>query len=71
MKILDEALALSDEDRAALAEALNASLDGVAIELSAEWESEIARRVGKIKSGEAVFHDAREHLEKLQAKYGG
>ena len=49
--------------------ALSSSLEPV--ELSPEWETEIARRVRKIESGEAVFQDADEDLQRLRAKYGG
>ncbi len=48
-KLLDEALALLDDERAALAEALNESQDGVAVELSPAWEAEIARRLAKAR----------------------
>ena len=69
-ELIAYALALPDDERAAFAEVLNESLDGVAIEVSPELESEIARRVEKIRSGNAVSHDAFEHLEGLKAKYG-
>lgn len=39
--------------------------------LSAEWQSEIARRLEKIENGEAIFYDAEDHLHALRAKYGG
>ena len=68
-KILDEALALPQEEREELVGALSSSLEPV--ELSPEWETEIARRVRKIESGEAVFQDADEDLQRLRAKYGG
>ncbi len=67
-KILDEALALPREEREELVGALSSSLEPV--ELSPEWEAEIARRVRKIESGEAVFRDAQDHLDELRAKYG-
>ena len=68
-KILDEALALPTAEREDLVGALSRSLDPQA--LSSEWEAEIRRRVQKIERGEAVFHDAKGHLEALRAKYGG
>ncbi len=68
-KILDEALALPQEEREELVGALTSSLEPV--ELSSEWEAEIAHRVRKIESGEAVFQDADEHLQRLRAKYSG
>ena len=68
-KILKQALALPPEDREELVGALSESLDPV--RLSPEWEGEIARRIAKIEAGEAVLHDAEEHVEKLLKKYGG
>lgn len=66
-KILDQALSLPREEREELVGALSSSLEPV--EWSPEWEAEIARRVQKIQSGDAVFHDAESHLDKLRAKY--
>lgn len=68
-RLLEEVLALPQEEREELVGAVSSSLD--AVELSAEWEAEIARRVRKIETGEAVFQDAGEHLQKLRVKYGG
>jgi putative addiction module component (TIGR02574 family) len=51
-KLLREALALSSEERAALAAALLASLDGPADpDVDAAWAAEIKRRVAEIDSG--------------------
>ena len=68
-KVLEQALALPSEDREELVGALSSSLEPVA--LSSEWESEIADRIRRVESGQAVFHDADEHLRKLRAKYSG
>jgi putative addiction module component (TIGR02574 family) len=68
-KILADALALPVEEREALVEALSDSLDPV--ELSPEWQAEIARRIDSIDRGEATLLDADAHLRALQAKYGG
>ena len=68
-KILDEALALPQEEREELVGALSSSLEPV--ELSPEWAAEIARRVRKIESGEAVSEDTDEHLQRLRAKHSG
>ena len=67
-KILGEALALPQEEREELVDALSNSLGPV--DLSPEGQAEIARRVRKIESGEAVLHDAEENLRKLRNKYG-
>lgn len=68
-KILDEALTLPQEEREKLLGALSDSLEPV--ELTPEWEAEIAGRIQRIENGEAVFHDANEHLRNLRVKYGG
>jgi putative addiction module component (TIGR02574 family) len=52
-KILEEALALPMEERAALVEALNQSLEGAENDLSPEWKAEIARRIEAIERGES------------------
>lgn len=44
-KILDEALALPEDDRAVLVDALTESLVQAEGELSAEWKAEIRRRI--------------------------
>lgn len=68
-KILDQALSLPREEREELVGALSNSLEPVA--WSPEWEAELARRVQKIQRGDAVFHDAQNHLDELRAKYHG
>lgn len=52
-KILEEALALPEEERAALVSALNESLETVADDLSPEWKAEIARRIEAVERGES------------------
>ncbi len=66
-KILDEALTLPQEEREKLVGALSSSLEPV--ELSPQWEAEIARRVRKTEDGSATFQDAEDHLRKTRAKY--
>jgi putative addiction module component (TIGR02574 family) len=58
--ILEAALQLDPSERASLVEELSASLHG--LELGAEWEAEIARRIQEVDAGrvetvpgEAVF----------------
>ena len=68
-KILEDALALPQEEREELVEALSNSLEPA--ELSPEWQSEIAQRIRKIEAGDAVFEDAETHLQRLRAKHGG
>lgn len=54
LELLQKALALSDEERAALAGSLLDSLD-TAVEAGAEeaWNQEIARRIADLDSGRA------------------
>ncbi len=52
-KILEEALALPEEERAALVSALNESLETPADDLSPEWKAEIARRIEAVERGES------------------
>ena len=66
-KILEEALALSEQEREELVSALSSSLEPV--ELSPEWSSEIGRRIQKIERGEAELLHAEEHLAELRQKH--
>ena len=66
-RILEEALALSQQEREDLLSALGSSLEPV--ELSPEWSSEIGRRIQKIERGEAGLLDAEEHLDELRQKH--
>lgn len=52
-KILRDALSLPEEDRAALVDALQESLEVLEDDLTPEWKSEIARRVEAVESGES------------------
>jgi putative addiction module component (TIGR02574 family) len=52
-KILEEALALPEDERAALVSALNESLETAADDLSPEWKAEIARRIEAVERGES------------------
>ena len=53
-EVFDAALALSEADRAQLAERLVESLDGeVAVDAEEAWAAEIERRLAKIDAGEA------------------
>jgi putative addiction module component (TIGR02574 family) len=66
--LLHEALALSDGDRADLAAELLASLDDPAdepAEVEAAWAAEIARRAGRVLSGESAgeaWSDVRQRI---------
>jgi len=57
-KLLDEALRLSTDDRAALVAELLASLDASHdSDVEAAWAAEIRRRVDLVGEGKAVFED--------------
>ena len=66
-KILEEALALSEQEREGLVSALSSSLEPV--ELTPEWSAEIRRRIQKIERGEAELLDAEAHLAELRQKH--
>lgn len=66
---MDEALALPAEDRAALVDALSASLEPV--ELTNEWRIEIQRRIDAIERGEAELVPWDEVRARLRARLAG
>jgi putative addiction module component (TIGR02574 family) len=66
---LQKALSLSEEERAALADSLLASLDGGVDEGAEEaWEQEISRRIADIDSGKAKMIPWEEVREKLSSR---
>jgi len=70
-QIVEEALALSPEDRAFVADALECSLttSGFASpELAAEWSAEIDRRLAAFDSGEISAVDSRTSLERIRQR---
>ncbi len=52
-RVLEQALALPEEERAALMEALSDSLHEASGELSPEWKAEIERRIEAVEGGES------------------
>ena len=52
-KILDQALALPEDERAALVDALTRSLETSEDDLSPEWKAEISRRIEAVERGES------------------
>jgi putative addiction module component (TIGR02574 family) len=54
--LLERALALSVEERAALANTLLDSLEGTneSVSVQEAWDEEVARRIGDLKAGKAV-----------------
>lgn len=66
-KVFKDALALSNEEREELVDALTRTLS--VVELDPAWKAELARRIAKIESGEAILHDAELHAQQLRAKF--
>ncbi|MGB5213370.1 MAG: addiction module protein [Anderseniella sp.] len=54
-KILEDALALSEEQRATLVAALNESLETTEDDLTPEWKAEIARRIEAVERGDSLL----------------
>ena len=69
LDLLQKALSLSEEERAALADSLLASLDST-VEEGAEkaWEEEISRRIAEIDSGKAKMVPWEEVREELSSR---
>lgn len=68
-EILEAALKLEADERAQLLEELSASLHG--IELSAEWEAEIRRRIDDVDSGRVQTVPGEAVLERLERRFSG
>ena len=64
--VLDDALALSDDDRERLLERLNMSFDWTP-EVAAAWRDEIRRRLESIENGTATFVTLEEVVAHSQA----
>jgi len=73
-KVAADALQLTTQDRAALAQVLLHSLDEQPAddptEVRRAWEAEVERRVDDILSGRVEEIPAEEALARLRAKYG-
>jgi putative addiction module component (TIGR02574 family) len=52
-KLLEDALALPEEQRATLVAALNESLETAEDDLTPQWKAEIARRIEAVERGES------------------
>jgi putative addiction module component (TIGR02574 family) len=69
-KLAEDALTLSDRERAELAHKLLVSLEGAPEENAEEaWDVEIARRVDRIKEGTAKGRPAEEVFRDIRARY--
>jgi putative addiction module component (TIGR02574 family) len=67
--ILEAALKLDADERGRLVEELSASLNG--LELSAEWEDEIRRRVDDVESGRVEPVSGAAVFARLERRFGG
>ena len=69
-QIRQEALALSEEDREALAEELLLTIDrSTPEEIEKAWIEEAEKRVESIRNGTAILHDGPAVMEELREKY--
>jgi putative addiction module component (TIGR02574 family) len=68
-KILDEARALSVEEREEIAHGLLESVAAERDDLSPEWREEIARRIKQIERGEVELIDGDEVLRELREQF--
>jgi putative addiction module component (TIGR02574 family) len=70
LRLKDQLLSLSEDDRAALVEVLQDSLpDEVEEGYHEAWEAELNRRMEEIESGKAVGRPAREMFDELRKRY--
>jgi hypothetical protein len=71
-KVLDEALALPEEDRRRVVEALLDTMDpDVASEIEVAWLEEARQRAGRLERGEVKARDGEAALAALEAKLRG
>jgi putative addiction module component (TIGR02574 family) len=70
-KVRDQALELSQQERAELAHDLLISLDGPAdADATEAWNTEIARRIAEIDAGTITLIDADEVTQKIRSRLG-
>jgi hypothetical protein len=70
-KILEEAMALPESERALLVDELDASLESedTPKEIAKAWDEVIKRRIDDVVSGRAQTRDMREAIAELRARY--
>ncbi|HEY2046258.1 MAG TPA: addiction module protein [Candidatus Udaeobacter sp.] len=69
-RLAQEALALSDQERAELVRKLLVSLEGPSDEgVDAAWDTEIKERVDRIREGTAKGRPAEEVFRDIRARY--
>jgi putative addiction module component (TIGR02574 family) len=69
-KLYDELLALPEDERMALMQALSDSFEPTAVRLAAEWEAEVGNRIAQIESGEVQPVAWADVEAKIRAKLG-
>ncbi len=70
-RLRSEALTLSESERAELAHALVASLDGSPdADAQDSWDKEIVRRIDELESGAATLIDRDEFSRRMRSKLG-
>jgi putative addiction module component (TIGR02574 family) len=69
-KLYDELLALPEDERMALMQALSDSFEPTAVRLPAEWETEIGNRITQIESGEVQPVEWTDVEAKIRATLG-
>jgi putative addiction module component (TIGR02574 family) len=71
-QVTDEALRLSESERAHLAQTLLRSLEPEEEQgVEEAWNVEIARRLGEVRDGTAQGRPAEEVFRELRARHGG
>lgn len=69
-KVLEDALALPEQDRATLLDALADSIVGEDDDLSSEWKAEIARRIEAVERGESRLIPGEEVEARIRGTLG-
>ena len=67
-KLLDEALALTEDERRELMAALSDSFEPAPVQLSPEWTAEIEDRIGQLERGEVEPVDWPRAQARIRAK---
>ena len=68
--IINEALALPEEERLDIVDALLASIYKTSDEIDQAWKVELERRMASVESGEATLIPAEEVFAELRRRYG-
>jgi putative addiction module component (TIGR02574 family) len=69
-KLYEEALALPEQERLALMQALSDSFEPTSVRLSSEWTAEVGNRLAQIESGEVQLVEWADVEAKIRATLG-